>query len=225
MRYVLLIGLAAAGLLLSATFVGASTRSNAPIEDATRDYWREAHRLTQDQVRLLDRAERSATTPEAIRLKTISGQIFLHTFAVERFLKSNYPNPDFLCSPPSELGEVAGTDGASLEQVQVYCALHRSTRDFMIMRSQFDRQARLMTAPGATARGTQTPQMMKKVRSSSALTPPTGTVVAKHEVLSLVQSARQRLAQVQPAFPEALRLSIVPSPANFSPQSADSRSR
>jgi hypothetical protein len=227
MRYVLLIGLAAAGFLLSATFVAASTRSNAPIDDATRDYWQEAHRLTQDQVRLLDRVERSATTPEATRLKTISGQILLHTSAVERFLKSNYPESDFLCLSSSELGEVAGTDGASLEQVQVYCALHRSTRDLMTMRSQFDRQARLMTAPVATASVTPplNPRTMKKPLAPSVLNSPAGTVAARREVLSLVQSVRQQLAQVQPAFPEALRISIAPSLSNFSPRSADSRSR
>ncbi|MCY6489591.1 hypothetical protein [Leptolyngbya sp. GGD] len=227
MRYVLLIGLASAGFLLSAPFAGASTRSNAPIEDATRDYWREAHRLTQDQVRLLDRVERSAATPEATRLKTIGGQILLHISAVERFLKSNYPKPDFLCSPPSELGEVAGTDGASLEQVQVYCALHQSTHDFTTMRSQVDRQAKLMSAPVVTAKVTQplNPRTMKTGLSPSAPSPSTGSVTTKGEVLSLVHSSRQRLAQVQPAFPEALQFSIVPSPANFSPQSADSRSR
>lgn len=228
MRRVLLTGLAAAGFLIGATLVGASTRSNAPVDDATREYWNEAHRLTLDQSRLLDRIERSATLPEATRLKTMSGQIFLHTSAVDRFLKSNYPDPQMLCFPPSGLGEVAGTDGASLEQVQVYCSLYRSTRDLLTVRSQFARQARLLVTPVVAAQSLHH-QATKKTTPINLYQPPTnaqtGITASSREVLILVESSRQRLAQMQPSFPEALRISIEPSVPTLPTQSADLRSR
>jgi hypothetical protein len=217
MHRVLLTGLVATGFLIGATLVGASTRSNAPVDDATREYWNEAHRLTIDQARLLDRIERS-TPPEATRLRTLGGQILLHTSSVDRFLKSNYPDPQMLCSPPNGLGEVAGTDGASLEQVQVYCSLYRSTRDLMTVRTRFDRQARLITTPVAV-------QHRATKKASLAANPQAGILASSREVLILVDASRQRLAQMQPSFPEALRISFEPRIPNLPSRSADSRSR
>lgn len=226
MRCVLLTGLAAAGVIFGTTFVGASTRSTAPIDEATRDYWRAAQRLTQDQARLLDRVERAAKTPEANRLKTLNGQIFLHTSAVDRFLKTNYSEPALLCSPPSGLGQVAGTDGATLEQVQVYCSLHRSTRDFMTMRWRLDQQAKLLTAPVSTVE--VKPTQNRRTTRKSIYQPPINRqaiiTASSREVLILVEASRRRLAQMQPSFPEAMRTSIAPSLPALPRQSADSRS-
>lgn len=225
MRRALLTGLVAVGVLFSTPLVSASTRSNAPVDDATYDYWHKAQSLTRDQLRLLNRVEQAAKTPEVNRLKTLSGQIFLHTSAIDRFLKTNYPEPDLLCSPAPELGQFAGTDSASLEQVQVYCSLHRSTRDLMTMRLRLNQQAKLITPPVSTS-PMQNHRIAEKPTyqptASSYHTPITAT---NHEVLSLAETSRQRLAQMQPAFPEALRTSIELSIPTLPGQAADSRSR
>lgn len=226
MRQLFLVGLALVSCLLSSTGVGASTRSNAPVEDAARSYWLEAHNLTQEQVRLLDRVERSAAKPELNRLKMLSGQALLHTSAVNRFLQSNYPEPELLCMPPAGMGEVAGTDGATLEQVQAYCSLYRSTRDLTTMKARLDQEARSITARSITAK-------LNTTGATSRTKPVPHTAIEKsipmnilsRDVLVLVQSSRQRLAQMQPAFPEALRISIA-QPTPMAPnQSADLRSR
>lgn len=213
------------GVVLGTTLASASTRSNAPVDDATRDYWREAQSLTQEQVTLLDRVERAAKTPEANRLTTLTGQIFLHAAAVDRFLKTNYPESDLLCSPSSEPGEVAGTDSATLEQVQVYCSFYRSTRDLMALRSRLAQQAKLISTVGAKpAQNYQTAEPIYQASARLAQAPsdqPAGITASSREVLSLIESSRQRLSEMQPAFPEALRTSI----PDLSGQSADLRSR
>ncbi|MBW4442221.1 MAG: hypothetical protein KME10_13485 [Plectolyngbya sp. WJT66-NPBG17] len=228
MRRFFLTGLALVGCLLGSTVVRASTRSNAPVDDAAHTYWLEAHNLIQEQVRLLDRVEQSTEKPELSRLKTLSGQVLLHTSAVNRFLKSNYPEPKLLCMPPAGLGEVAGTDGATLEQVQAYCSLYRSTRDLTTMKSRLDQQARLMTIETSRIKPVQQTARKKIVPVNVAA----AVNVSSRDVLVLVQSSRQRLAQMQPAFPEALRISeaslrgVAVQPGQTVPtQSADMRGR
>lgn len=211
------------GVVLGTTLASASTRSNAPVDDPARDYWREAQSLTQEQVRLLDRVERAAKTPEANRLKTLTGQIFLHAAAVDRFLKTNYPESDLLCSPSPE--EVAGTDSATLEQIQVYCSFYRSAHDLTALRFRLAQQAKLISTVGAKpAQNYQTAEPIYQASARLAQAPsdqPAGITASSREVLSLVESSRQRLSEMQPAFPEALRTSI----PNLPGQSADLRSR
>ena len=211
-------GLATIELALGTTVVSASTRSNAPVDDATRTYWLKAHQLTQEQVTILDRVEQSTRKPEAKRLRTLSGQVLLHASAVDRFLKSNYPDPVLLCSPPAGLGGVAGTDSASPEQVQAYCSLYRSNRGLATIKTRLDLQAKLLTPHSASSR-------LKPVHQSAKAPINLEAVNASNRmILTLVQSSRQHLAQMQPAFPEALRL-LIAQPMPHSDQAADSRSR
>lgn len=206
-------GLALVAGLLGSTIVTASTRSNAQIDEATRSYWIAAHNLTKEQVTLLNRLERSTQEPEAKRLKTLNGQITLYTSSVDRFLKSNYPEPELLCSPAPGLGEIAGTDSATLEQVQVYCSLYRSTRELSTIRTRLNHQANLLNTGSGGKRPIR--QASKKPVNVQALS------VSSRNVLVLVESSRKRLAQMQPAFPQDLRISIVQPTAPT--QSADVR--
>ncbi|BAU14061.1 hypothetical protein LEP3755_46060 [Leptolyngbya sp. NIES-3755] len=194
-------GLALVAGLLGSTIVTASTRSNSQIDEATRSYWLAAHNLTKEQVTLLERLERSTQKPEAKRLRTLGGQVLLYTSSVDRFLKSNYPEPELLCSPPPGLGEIAGTDSATLEQVQVYCSLYRSTRELSTIKTRLDHQAKLL-ASGSGGRKPTRQATKKPVNIPAAVN------VSSRDVLVLVESSRKRVAQMQPAFPQDLRISI-----------------
>ena len=195
-------GLALVAGLVGSTIVTASTRSNTKIDEATRSYWIAAHNLTKEQVTLLDRLEQSTQKSEAKRLKTLGGQVLLYTSSVDRFLKSNYPEPELLCSPPPGLGEIAGTDGATIEQVQVYCSLYRSTRELSTIRTRLNHQASLLNTGSGSGGKKPVLQAKKSVNVPAAVN------VSSRNVLVLVESSRQRLAQMQPAFPEDLRISI-----------------
>lgn len=192
MRRFFWIGLTVVAGLFGSTIVTATTRSNSPIDEAARSYWLAAQNLTKAQVTLLDRLEQSTQNPDAKRISTLSGQVLLYTSSVDRFLKSNYPEPELLCSPPAGLGEVVGTDSATLEQVQVYCALYRSTRDLSTVRTRLTHQASLLNTGGGR----------------NPVNVPAAVTVSSRDVRVLVESSRQRLAQMQPAFPQDLRISI-----------------
>jgi hypothetical protein len=196
MQRFFLTGLFLVTSLFGSTIAQAGTRPNAQIDEAAGAYWATAHNLAKAQVTLLDRLERSTQQPEAKRLRALSGQVLLYTASVDRFLMSNYPEPDLLCSPPAGLGEYAGTDGASLEQVQVYCSLYRSTRELATVRTRLNYQAKLINTGASEKPTRQATQEPVAVNGSS------------RDVLVLIQASRQRLAQMQPSFPEALRISI-----------------
>ncbi|MGG6269538.1 hypothetical protein ACQ4M3_36795 [Leptolyngbya sp. AN03gr2] len=209
-------GLALVAGLLGSTIVTASTRSNSQIDEVTRSYWLAAHNLTKEQVTLLDRLEQTTQKPEAKRLRTLGGQVLLYTSSVDRFLKSNYPEPELLCSPPPGLGEIAGTDSATIEQVQVYCSLYRSTRALSTVRTRLNHQANLLTSGSGSGGRKPTRQVTKK-----PVNIPAAVNVSSRDVLVLVESSRKRLAQMQPAFPQDLRISI--TQPSTPPRSADVR--
>jgi hypothetical protein len=103
----------------------------------------------------------------------------------------------------------------------VYCSLYQSTHELTAMKTRLDLQAKLMT-PGAITDRAATVQLAQ-VQPQAPTNLPTVTL-SKQQVLVLVQSSRQRLAQMQSAFPEALRISIV-QPLSTLDQSANSPAR
>jgi hypothetical protein len=207
MRRFLMLGFATAGLLLG-TFgaVKAATRSNAPIEDGTRDYWRTAQTLMQEQRQLLSRVEQAMPQPKVQRLHMLRNQVLLHTTSVNRFLKSNHPDPKTACTPLPETGELPGTDAASPEQIRVYCSLFSSTRDLTVLRSRLDRQAKLLTNPGGFSKD-PVQSVIKQRSKQPAKTKPLTLSTSSKEILSQVQVSRRRLVQMEKAFPEKMRIS------------------
>lgn len=207
----------------------ASVRSS-PSDDPSRAYWLEAQQLAQDQLRLLSRVEQSLTSTEPNRLRSLQGQLFLQTWAVDRFLKSNYPNPSVFCLSPN--GEVAGTDAVDLAQGQVYCGLYFAGENLEILRKDLARRSGIAALP---RQGKLAPRSRATSLSASQTMPqdnslvfdlPEGTIIGTtirrpvvRPVLSdaptstvrataLIKSARQWLARIQPAFPQALRVAV-----------------
>lgn len=202
MRRFLLLGFVTVGLLLG-TFgmVKASTRSTVEIDEGTREYWRSAQKLTQDQLVLLSRVEQAMPKTNVKRLQTLRGQALLHTSAIDRFLTANHPDPKTICAPAAELGAIAGTDAASPEQLQVFCALFDSTQDLRVLRSRLDRQAKLLSSQVGSG---GTPTRTAQRRKTAIVNVPVGIAASAKEILLLVQSSRQRLAQVQPIFSQTV---------------------
>ncbi len=208
--------------LAQPTALSASVRSS-PSDDPSRAYWLEAQQLTQDQLLLLSRVEKSLTSAEPNRLRSLQGQLFLHTWAVDRFLKSNYPNPSVFCLSPN--GEVAGTDAVDLAQGQVYCGLYFASENLEILRKDLARRSGIAARPlRSPVASLLAPQAIPKDNSlvfnlpegtiiGSVIQPPAGRVLpdaptSAFNAVTLIKSARQWLARIQPAFPQALRVTV-----------------
>ncbi|MGV0025653.1 hypothetical protein [Phormidesmis priestleyi] len=190
-------------------------------DDPSRSYWLEAQKLAQDQVFLLNRIEQALTSPDPNRIRAVRGQIFLYTWAVDRFLKSNFPEPGVLCAPPSGTNSsVAGTDAVSLEEAQVYCALYASTQELNPLRAKLDRRALSQSSTRqvsliAPSAPTYKPAIVGKI-AKTPIANETPTVIPAiappDDIVSVLQSSRQRLVEVQSAFPTEVRFTIPVQP-------------
>jgi len=89
-------------------------------------FWDAAQDLTQTQLHLSDRIDRaiSGTDPNAVR--AAAGQILLHVRGLERFLKTQVPDPRSLCFP--QFPQPARNPFSPSEQ-DVYCDLYGSIGD------------------------------------------------------------------------------------------------
>jgi hypothetical protein len=207
MRRFLMLGFATVSLLLGTLgAVKAATRSNAPIEDGTREYWRTAQSLMQEQRQLLSRVEQAMPQPKVQRLQMLRHQVLLHTTSVNRFLKSNHPDPKTACTPIPGTGELPGTDAASPEQIRVYCSLFSSTRDLTMLRSRLDRQAKLLTNQVGSSK-TPAQSVIKQRSKQPTKTTPLSLSTSSKEILSHVETSRRRLAQMEKSFPQKMRIS------------------
>jgi hypothetical protein len=220
-RFFVLVLMAACFNLLYKQTAAASARPQT-VDDPSRSYWVEAQKLAQDQVFLLNRIEQALTSPDADRMRSVRGQIFLYTSAVDRFLKSSFPEPSMLCAAPSGTqGNIAGTDAVSLEEAQVYCALHASTQALNPLRATLDRRA--------LAQGTSTRQVsliapstpvsepaivgkIAKTAIANETVPVIPAIAPPDDIVSVLQSSRQRLVEVQSAFPIEARFTIPVQP-------------
>ncbi|MBW4539015.1 MAG: hypothetical protein KME43_07685 [Myxacorys chilensis ATA2-1-KO14] len=209
--------------LAQSTALQASVRSS-PSDDPSRAYWLEAQQLTQEQLVLLSRVEQSLTSTEPNRLRSLQGQLFLQTWAVDRFLKSNYPNPSVFCLSPN--GEVAGTDAVDLAQGQVYCGLYFACQNLEILRKDLARRSGIAARPlRSPVASLLAPQALPQ-DNSLVFNLPEGTIIGSvirlpaarsvapdaptstFNAVTLIKSARQWLARIQPAFPQALRVTV-----------------
>jgi hypothetical protein len=219
-RFIVLMLVASCFNLLFKQSVAASAQTQTA-NDPSRSYWLEAQKLAQAQVFLLNRIEQVLTSPDTSRIQAVRGQIFLYTSAVDRFLKSNFPEPSVLCAPPSGTNSsVAGTDAVSLEEAQVYCALYASTQELNPLRAKLDRRA---LSQGTSTRqvslvtpsATYKPAVVGKIVNAS-ITNETPSVIPAiappDDIVSVLQSSRQRLVEVQSAFPTEARFTIPVQP-------------
>lgn len=122
--------------------------------DLSDNFWSRAQQLTQEQVNLVNRIEEAIASPDPNQVRTVRGQIVLHLSSVDRFLKSQYPLPNVLCSPtfqatPSvtESNEalIFATSRLSPEQRSVFCALFGSTQQLSPLLPQLDRRLGALT--------------------------------------------------------------------------------
>ncbi|KAM3114852.1 hypothetical protein [Phormidesmis sp. 146-33] len=224
-RFFVLVLVASCFNLLYKQTAAASTTQT--VDDPSRSYWIQAQKLAQDQVFLLNRIEQALVSPDANRIRAVRGQIFLYTSAVDRFLKSNFPEPNVMCAPPAGTnGQIAGTDAASPEEAQVYCALYASTQALNPLRARLDQRAFAqgstrqvsLSAPSDPKLPIAEPAIVGKI-AKTAIANQTPSmipaVVPPDDIVSVLQSSRQRLVEVQSVFPTEARF-MIPVPLSQS---------
>ncbi|MFB2937062.1 hypothetical protein ACE1B6_17575 [Aerosakkonemataceae cyanobacterium BLCC-F154] len=93
------------------------------------NFWQSAEQLVQEQIYLVSRLEKAIASADPEFLRGVRSQLFLHTSAVDRFLRSYYASPVDLCRIVSLGNSTNLPPFVSLtpEQLQLYCYLYIST--------------------------------------------------------------------------------------------------
>jgi len=110
-------------------------------------FWRQAERLVQEQLNLINQIERTFYSPNVYQAEATRSHIFLHVGKVERFLKRQYQIPQFLCNNGTPDPDVPAP--LTLPQRQVYCSLYVSTQKLEPMVDQLDRRLPMLAGLAA----------------------------------------------------------------------------
>jgi hypothetical protein len=152
MRYLAFLLLGSSVLSLLMPHAGVAVESEVPTEVIrSQGFWPQAQQLVQAQMLLVNRIERAVSEPDPNQVRAARGQLTLHTVAVERFLKSQYPLPTLLCaSAKVRVGntEEPFTVGSGLSQSQgtVYCNLYQSTQKLASLGDLLDRRLYMLAS-------------------------------------------------------------------------------
>lgn len=125
--------------------VGAQERLNQ--NGNSPGFWLPAEQLVQQQLNLINRIQRSLSSPDINLTEGTRGQLFLHLGRVERFLLSQYPTPELLCTNGSVAANVPAD--LSLPQREVYCALYAGMQELKPIVSVLDRRLPMLAGIAA----------------------------------------------------------------------------
>lgn len=126
MRYSYLILLST--LLLFPTSVTANQRTEQEVLLAQRrnqgNFWLTSEALIHKQLSTLAYVETAFSSPEYNQVNSARASLLLHLGKVERFLKSQYPQPNLLCFNNGD--GLTSPSNLNSQQTQVYCTLYKS---------------------------------------------------------------------------------------------------
>jgi len=202
---------------------------------SSQNFWSQAEQLVQEQLYLINNIQQAIAGPDLNRVEGVQGQLFLHLGTVERFLKSQYSIPPFLCSngssPPvaSEL---------TLAQRQVYCALYASTQQLSPVVPLLERRLPMLAGLAApnpplglplnfrnpvTPRFSAVPNLPvpdppviglpQKTAISDQEPPFQPAILPPQQALTSLSAAREQLLSALPAFPATAQI-IDPAPTS-----------
>lgn len=130
MRYLSLLLLVpcSVSLPLLATAVAASPTLLSQRNAITPDFWTQAKELVEEQLYLINQAQKAIAGPDLNKVEIARGQLFLHLGVVERFLQNRGGNPRILCSNGTSFSSTVTAAEMDLPEKQVYCSLYASTQ-------------------------------------------------------------------------------------------------
>ncbi|TAF06344.1 MAG: hypothetical protein EAZ77_12375 [Nostocales cyanobacterium] len=95
-------------------------------------FYTQAMRLVQQQIYLIARIEQAMSSPDPNKMKSVRGQLTVHSHSVETFLNRQYPSPKTLCTAKGDLSQQSALPVQLTEsQLQIYCSLSASSRELL----------------------------------------------------------------------------------------------
>jgi hypothetical protein len=118
-------------------------------EPANENFYTIASKLVQQQINLIARIEQAITTPDANWMRSVQGQLTIHTKSVDAFLNRQSQNPKNVCTSKVDLTESSLlAEPLTGSQLKIYCSLYASNQELLKLAPVLDR---LLTRRGELA--------------------------------------------------------------------------
>jgi hypothetical protein len=118
-------------------------------ELANESFYTNASKLVQQQINLIARIEQAITTPDANWMRSVQGQLTVHTKLVDAFLSGQYQNPKNVCTSRVDLTQNSLlAEPLTGSQLKIYCSLYASNQELLKLTPVLDR---LLTRRGELA--------------------------------------------------------------------------
>ncbi|BAY09736.1 hypothetical protein [Calothrix sp. NIES-2098] len=125
--------------ILDSKFASSPNQSLAA-EPTNESFYTTASHLVQQQIDLMARIEQAIVTPDANQMRSVLGQLTLHTKSVDSFLNRQSKSPKSLC-----ISRVDSTQNFPLaeqltrSQIKIYCSLYTSNQELLKLSPILDR--------------------------------------------------------------------------------------
>jgi hypothetical protein len=140
---------------------------NLVLAQSHDDFYPKAVQLVQQQIYLVARIEQALSNPDPNKMRSVRGQLTVHTYAVETFLTRQYPSPKTLCTPRGEFAPQSSLPVQLTEsQSQIYCSLYASSQELLKLSPVIDR---LLSRRGELALVRQLPLVSGERQSDPVL--------------------------------------------------------
>ncbi|MBW4560236.1 MAG: hypothetical protein KME32_03605 [Mojavia pulchra JT2-VF2] len=113
---------------------------NLKAESASENFYTMASLLVQEQINLIARIEQAIASPDVNRMRSVRGQLTVHTKFVENFLNSQYKSPKTLCNSRADFATNSPLGEQLTEsQLKIYCSLYASSQELLKLSPVLDR--------------------------------------------------------------------------------------
>lgn len=109
-------------------------------ELANENFYTTVSKLVQQQINLIARIEQAITTPDANWMRSVQGQLTVHTKSVDGFLNSQYQNPKNVCTSRVDITQNSLlAEPLTGSQLKIYCSLYASNQELLKLAPVLDR--------------------------------------------------------------------------------------
>nr|WP_306298964.1 hypothetical protein [Nostoc sp. T09] len=117
-----------------------SPNQNLAAEPANESFYTSASHLVQQQINLIARIEQAIITPDANQMRSVLGQLTVHTKSVDAFLNRQSKSPKTLCTSRVDFTQnFPLAEQLTGSQIKIYCSLYTSNQELLKLSPILDR--------------------------------------------------------------------------------------
>ncbi|BAY27119.1 hypothetical protein NIES2100_69400 [Calothrix sp. NIES-2100] len=144
-----------------------SLKQNLAATPANESFYTTASQLIQQQINLIARIEQAIVSPDANQMRSVAGQLTVHTKSVDAFINRQYQSPKNVCTSRVDITQNSPlAEQLTGSQLKIYCSLYASNQELLKLAPVLDR---LLSRRGELALVTSLPLVTGERQSDSVL--------------------------------------------------------